>query len=94
LKLFCYVYYRVLPDRVTQASVAARNTIDALRAMTGVDVRLMTKVAEPLLWMEAYEDIGDQEAFLSAMRQCVEQSGLVHCLADGGKRHTEVFRCA
>jgi len=94
LKLSCYVYYRVSPGHVAQASAAARETILAMQTATGVDARLMTKVAEPLLWMEVYEDIGDQDAFLSAMRQCVQNSGLGDWLADGGKRHTEVFQCA
>jgi hypothetical protein len=94
LKLSCYVYYRVLPDHVTQASAAAHETIRAMRMMTGVNARLMTKVAEPLLWMEVYEDIGDQDAFLSALRRCLQTSGLERWLADGGNRHTEVFGCA
>ncbi len=94
MSLACYVYYRVLPDHERQASMAARKTMHDLRTLTGVNARLMRKVAEPLLWMEVYEDIGDQDAFLSAMRQCVRDSGLGSWLADGGKRHTEVFQCA
>jgi hypothetical protein len=62
--------------------------------MTGVNARLMTKVTEPLLWMEVYEDIGEQDSFLRAMGQCVQASGLGQWLADSGKRHTEIFQCA
>lgn len=94
MKLSCYVYYRVLPDHARPASIAADKTIHAMRTMTGVSARLMSKVSEPLLWMEVYEDIGDQDGFLSAMRQCVRDSGLENWLADGGKRHIEVFQCA
>ncbi len=65
-----------------------------MRTMTGVNTRLMTKLAEPLLWMEVYEDVGEQDAFLNAMCQCLQDSGLQRWLADGGKRHTEFFQCA
>jgi hypothetical protein len=94
LKLSCYVYYRVLPEHIPEASAAARNMLEEMRNLTGVDARLMTKVGEPLLWMEVYEDIADQTAFLSAMRQCVERSHVERWLDGESARHTEIFQCA
>ena len=90
----CFIYYRVLPDHVTEASRAARSTVEQIRARTGVDGQLMTKVNEPLLWMEVYENIGDEAAFLSAMRECVAQSDLCRWLQGEQQRQTEIFQTA
>ena len=90
----CYVYYRVAPDHIAEASRAARQTVEQMRSLTGVDGQLMTKVNEPLLWMEVYEDIGDEAAFLSTMCKCVEQTNLARWLQGERQRHTEIFRTA
>lgn len=90
----CYVYYRVAPDHIAEASHAARQTVEQMRSLTGVDGQLMTKVNEPLLWMEVYEDIGDEAAFLSAMRECIAQTNIARWLQGEGQRHTEMFRTA
>ena len=94
MKLSCYVYYRILPGEVAAARAAAREMIDAMRTRSGVEGRLLTKVDEPLLWMEVYEGFGDQAQFLSMLQESVEQSGLLPRLVDDGKRHIEVFQCA
>jgi len=88
----CYIYYRVVPERISEASVAARDTIDRVRSSTGITGQLLTKVDEPLLWMEVYEAITDKAAFLEAMGQCVDSSGISRWLDDGGRRHTEMFQ--
>ena len=90
----CFVYYRVLPDHVAEASMAARQMVEQMRAVTGVNGQLMTKVNEPLLWMEIYDDIGDQAAFLSAMQECVAQTKLGSWLQGERQRHTEIFQTA
>ena len=90
----CFVYYRVSPDHVAEASRAAKHTIEQMRALTGVDGRLMSKVNEPLLWMEVYEDIEDRASFLSTMRQCVAQTNLARWLQGERQRHTEIFQSA
>ena len=69
MKLSCYVYYRILPEQVAAARAAAREMIDAMRTRSGVEGRLLTKVDEPLLWMEVYEGFGDQAQFLSAVQR-------------------------
>jgi hypothetical protein len=68
--------------------------IDAMRTLSGVEGRLLTKVNEPLLWMEVYEGFGNQAEFLSMLQESVEQSGLLPRLAGDGKRHIEIFQCA
>lgn len=90
----CYVYYRVLPERQADASRAARQLIEDMRGLDGVSARLMTKVAEPLLWMEVYEGIADQSAFLQALAECCTRSGLERWLGQDGNRHVEMFQCA
>ncbi len=90
----CFVYYRVSPGHLCEAGRAAQQTVDRVVNLTGVTGQLMTKVNEPLLWMEVYENIGDPTAFLSAMQQCFEQSGLVRWLEGDRQRHTEMFQTA
>lgn len=90
----CYVYYRVVPDRVPEASTAARDTINRIRQSTGINGQLMTKVGEPLLWMEVYEEIADEAAFLDAMHRCTELSDIGRWLDGDGRRHTEIFQTA
>ncbi len=94
MTISCFVYYRVLPDHVAEASRAARQMVEQMRAVTGVNGQLMTKVNEPLLWMEIYDDIGDQTAFLSAMHECVAQTKLGRWLQGERQRHTEIFQTA
>ena len=94
MKLSCYVYYRILPEQLAEARAAACKMIEAMRTLSGVEGRLLTKVDEPLLWMEVYEGFGNQAQFLSMLQESVEQSGLLARLADDGKRHIEVFQCA
>ncbi|UCH47425.1 MAG: DUF4936 family protein [Betaproteobacteria bacterium] len=90
----CFVYYRVAPDHVAEASRAARRTLEQMRIQTGIDGQLMTKVNEPLLWMEVYDDIEDETTFLSAMRECVAQTNLARWLEGERQRHTEIFQTA
>ena len=92
MSVSCYVYYRVAPDRRTEASSAVRATIEEIRQRTGIAGRLMTKVDEPLLWMEVYEDVPDKAAFLDAMRLCVEHNAISRFLDGDNRRHTEVFQ--
>lgn len=90
----CYIYYRVATDRVPEASTAARDIIEWISQRTGIDGQLMTKVGEPLLWMEVYEEIADEAAFLEAMQACVELSDIGRWLDGDGRRHSEIFQAA
>lgn len=94
MSVSCFVYYRVLADRIPEATLAARKVINRIQALTGVSARLMTKTGEPLVWMEVYEDVEDQTAFLSTMRICVEHADLERWLDGDRQRHVELFQCA
>ncbi|NIO43715.1 MAG: DUF4936 family protein, partial [Burkholderiales bacterium] len=43
----CYIYYRVCPDHVSEASTAAQATLERIRHLTGVSGQLLSKVNEP-----------------------------------------------
>ena len=94
MSLSCYVYYRIEPERHKSGRDAVERTIDCLRKRAGVTARLMIKTDDPSLWMEVYEGIGDEARFLTSLRECVEASGLLSCLASDSERHIEMFRCA
>ncbi len=90
----CYIYYRVCPDHVSEASTAAQATLERIRHLTGVSGQLLSKVNEPLLWMEVYDGIVDQAIFLTAMRECLEETDLGRWLDGDRQRHTEIFQTA
>lgn len=94
MKLSCYVYYRVCADQVDNAHQAAHTLVSMLGERLQIGARLLTKVDEPLLWMEVYEDIGDRDAFLAAMNACSRDTGITRYLAANGPRHVELFQCA
>jgi hypothetical protein len=83
-----------LPGHIGEASRAAKQTVEQMWALTGVNGQLMTKINEPLLWMEVYNDISDLTTFLSAMHECVVQSNLSRWLQGEPQRHTEIFQTA
>lgn len=73
---------------------AVRATIEQIRLRTGISGRLMTKVDEPLLWMEVYEDIADETAFLDAMHHSAEHHAISRFLGGNHRRHIEIFQTA
>jgi len=89
-----YVYYRVAAER----AVLARRQIDRLQdrvaESTGRRGRLMTKVGEPTLWMEIYEDIPDAPPFEHALQAAVRELRVDELLVAGTERHVECFECA
>lgn len=94
MKLSCYVYYRVAASHGAEAGQAAQTIVNTLSEQLDITARLLTKVDEPLLWMEVYEDIKDKDAFIDAMEARVKEAGIVRCLAADGRRHIELFQCA
>jgi len=94
LSISCYVYYRVAESHAADAAVAARKITKMMGQQPGISARLKKKVDEPLMWMEVYEGIREQSAFLSSLQTCLEQVGLLNCLQTGSERHIEVFECA
>jgi quinol monooxygenase YgiN len=91
-----YVYYRVNPAQAEAAREAVQRVLAEMRAGHCLHARLMSKLDEPLLWMETYEDVQDRDAFQQALVAAVRRHGLAGCLAAGERRHVEAFepKCA
>ena len=94
MKVFCYVYYRVGAGHEAQAGAAARQIGNYLMQLMGTRFRLQTKLGEPLLWMEVYEDVPDTQAFLNAMGEYVARTNMTRWLDKDNQRHVELFQCA
>jgi quinol monooxygenase YgiN len=86
-----YVYYRIDSAQRQAARDAVDRVLAEMRAGHCLRARLMTKLDEPLLWMEAYEEVHDREAFQKALGAAVRRHGLIGCLAAGERRHVEAF---
>lgn len=89
-----YVYYRVAAETAGRA----RRQIDRLQEhvtqSTGIRGRLMTKLGEPTLWMEIYEDVPDARQFEHALQAAADALRIDELLVAGTERHLECFQCA
>ncbi|KAA3653785.1 MAG: DUF4936 family protein [Proteobacteria bacterium] len=84
-----YVYYRVAPDRQTEAADAARRMLAAIEATTGIAGRLQRRADDALTWMEIYPSVADCAHFSAMLDDALQASGLRDCI--DGDRHTERF---
>ena len=91
-----YVYYRVDPAHIESARNAVENILAEMRVRLCPRARLMAKADEPLLWMEAYDEVSQRADFEHALDAAVRRHGLDICLAPGERRHVETFvpQCA
>ncbi len=86
-----YVYYRVDPKHAEACERAVLSLLDAMKNATGVAGRLLRKRAEPLLWMEVYENVRDDTAFESHLAAAVAQVKAGSFLQAGTARRIECF---
>ncbi len=86
-----YVYYRVDPQHAEACEQAALALLDAVKKATGVAGRLLRKRAEPLLWMEVYENVLDDTAFESHLAAAAAQVRPETFLQAGATRRIECF---
>lgn len=94
MSLSCYVYYRVRAERMIEAEAMARAVIRGIESRWPVSAHLAKRVDEPLLWMEVYQRIPvDQGEFVGALNALVADTGLLATMADGERRHVEIFEC-
>ncbi len=91
MSAWLYVYYRVDVTHLEPARRAVENVLAEMRSGPCSRARLLTKTDEPLLWMEAYEEVPDRAEFEQILDASVHRHGLDACLAAGERRHIEVF---
>lgn len=87
----CFIYYRLSPQRVQEPPWG--RLFAQVRQRTGVCGRLYGPAPDGQTWMEVYEPIpADQwQAFESALKEALVQTGFEGWLAKGESRHVESF---
>jgi hypothetical protein len=89
-----YIYYRIAPEQASACEARVRALFAEIQEATGVQGSLMVKRGEPLLWMEVYERVADEQSFERALASALERSGLEACLQSGASRRIECFASA
>ena len=89
-----YVYYRVDPARAGICEHRVRELLALIRKITGVNGRLMVKQGEANLWMEVYENVGDDSKFEWELADAAGKLKIQEYLQPGTWRHVECFRDA
>ena len=83
-----YVWYRIDGD-AAECEHAVRGMMARLACRTGVTGQLLKKRGEARLWMEAYTNVPEPEAFEGRLRQAVDEFDIGMFI--DGPRHTECF---
>jgi hypothetical protein len=86
-----YIYYRVEAAKGNACASRVRELFAAVRKTTGVSGRLLKKRGEPLLWMEIYDNVGDEARFEWELAEAVARLQFQECLQAASARHTECF---
>jgi hypothetical protein len=87
-----YVYYRVDPARAGACEPRVRELLVLMRKVTGVQGRLMVKEGEANLWMEVYENVGNDSKFEWELADAAGKLKIQDFLQPGTARHVECFR--
>jgi uncharacterized protein DUF4936 len=87
-----YVYYRVDPARAGACEPRVRELLVLMRKVTGVQGRLMVKEGEANLWMEVYENVGNDSKFEWELADAAGKLKIHDFLQPGTARHVECFR--
>jgi hypothetical protein len=64
-----FVYYQVVPGRLTEAENCVLLLLSEVRKATDIVGRLFRKRDTPALWLEIYENIRDDAAFELALAE-------------------------
>jgi len=89
-----YVYYRVDPEKAGACEPRVRELLTLIRKITGTNGRLMVKQGEANLWMEVYENVGDDSKFEWELADAAGKLKIQEFLMPGTMRHVECFRDA
>lgn len=84
-----YVYYRVLPVHLAQAQTRIGSLFSAMAPHCGTPPRQQVRCDDPTTWMEIYDAIADEAAFIGTLAATSEALGYT-ALIDGA-RHIECF---
>ena len=85
-----YIYYRVPAEVAEELRPRVLAMQAAITGETGTTGKLVTKVDEPLLWMEIYDGIDDCAAFSRILEEAIAVSRFID-LMPAPARKTEVF---
>lgn len=86
-----YIYYRVDAAKAGACASGVRELFAAIRKTTGIGGRLLKKRGEPLLWMEIYENVGDEAQFEWELAEAAARLQFQEFLQAGSGRHLECF---
>lgn len=86
-----YIYYRVDAAKTGVCATRVRELFTAMRKTTGIGGRLLKKRGEPLLWMEIYDNVGDEALFEWELGEAVARLQFQECLQTASGRHMECF---
>jgi len=87
----CYIYYRVAAPHAVAARMALRATLHALQERLGIVGHLFEGEAEPLLWMEVYENLPDTQRFETTLNGLLAAHHFEGFLSPGSVRRVERF---
>ena len=86
-----YIYYRVNPEKAQACEPRIRELFAAVQKATGISGCLLKKRGEPLLWMEVYENVGDQAHFEWELADIADKLKVREYLEHDTTRHCECF---
>ncbi len=86
-----YIYYRVAAAHAAAARVALRIALQALEERLRITGQLFEGEAEPMLWMEVYDNVRDTQAFEATLNDLLATHRFGAFLAPGSERRIERF---
>ncbi len=86
-----YIYYRIALERADEAKRIVAAIQDEVLMKAGVRGRLLRRRDDPATWMEVYEDVAEEKAFVASLAAAVERHGFQRLLVPGSSRIAETF---
>lgn len=86
-----YIYYRVDAAKAGACASGIGELFAVIRKKTSASGRLLKKRGEPLLWMEIYQNVGDETQFEWELAEAVARLQFQEFLQADSSRHMECF---